>query len=114
MTREEITMLGFEIVAYAGDARSKLFEAISLLQDGEFTEANELRDKAEELLILANKSQLELLKTEVEGEGSPYSFILMHGQDHLMTAVLLKDMFKVFENLYLEFKPKRGRRGKRK
>ncbi|MCD3454499.1 PTS lactose transporter subunit IIA, partial [Streptococcus equi subsp. zooepidemicus] len=27
MTKEEITMLGFEIVAYAGEARSKLIEA---------------------------------------------------------------------------------------
>lgn len=28
MTKEEITMLGFEIVAYAGEARSKLIEAL--------------------------------------------------------------------------------------
>ncbi|HGJ3124355.1 TPA: PTS lactose transporter subunit IIA, partial [Streptococcus pneumoniae] len=27
MNREEVTLLGFEIVAYAGDARSKLLEA---------------------------------------------------------------------------------------
>ena len=28
MNREEMTILGFEIVAYAGDARSKLLEAL--------------------------------------------------------------------------------------
>ena len=28
MNREEMTLLGFEIVAYAGDARSKLLEAL--------------------------------------------------------------------------------------
>ena len=28
MTKEEMTLLGFEIVAYAGDARSKLLEAL--------------------------------------------------------------------------------------
>ena len=28
MNREEVTLLGFEIVAYAGDARSKLLEAL--------------------------------------------------------------------------------------
>ena len=28
MNREEVTLLGFEIVAYAGDARSKLLEGL--------------------------------------------------------------------------------------
>ena len=28
VNREEMTLLGFEIVAYAGDARSKLLEAL--------------------------------------------------------------------------------------
>ena len=28
MNREEVQLLGFEIVAYAGDARSKLLESI--------------------------------------------------------------------------------------
>ena len=28
MNREEVQLLGFEIVAYAGDARSKLLEAL--------------------------------------------------------------------------------------
>ena len=32
MNREEVTLLGFEIVAYAGDARSKLLEALRLLK----------------------------------------------------------------------------------
>ena len=32
MNREEMTLLGFEIVAYAGDARSKLLEALKGLK----------------------------------------------------------------------------------
>ena len=36
MNREEVTLLGFEIVAYAGDARSKLLEALNAAQAGEF------------------------------------------------------------------------------
>ena len=31
MNREEVQLLGFEIVAYAGDARSKLLEALNAL-----------------------------------------------------------------------------------
>ncbi len=108
MTKEEIAMLGFEIVAYAGDARSTLFDAIKHLQNGEKEQANDLKKKAEELLIMANKSQLKLLQLEAGGNDIPYSFILMHGHDHLMTTVLLKDMFKIIENLYSEINKFKG------
>lgn len=42
MNREEATLLGFEIVAYAGDARSKLLEALNAAQAGEYDRAEEL------------------------------------------------------------------------
>ena len=34
MNREETTLLGFEIVAYTGDARSKLLEALNAAPEG--------------------------------------------------------------------------------
>ena len=34
MNREEVQLLGFEIVAYAGDARSKLLEALTATKMG--------------------------------------------------------------------------------
>ena len=34
LTRQEIGMIGFEIVAYAGDARSSLLEAIKCAKKG--------------------------------------------------------------------------------
>ena len=36
MNREEVTMLGFEIVAYSGDARSKMLDALKAAQNKEF------------------------------------------------------------------------------
>ena len=36
MNREEVQLLGFEIVAYAGDARSKFLEALTAAQEGEY------------------------------------------------------------------------------
>ena len=35
MNKEEVQLLGFEIVAYAGDARSKLMEALKAAENGE-------------------------------------------------------------------------------
>ena len=33
MNREEVTLLGFEIVAYSGDARSKMLDALKAVPD---------------------------------------------------------------------------------
>ena len=43
MNREEVTLLGFEIVAYAGDARSKLLEALKAAEAGDFMKADTRR-----------------------------------------------------------------------
>ena len=45
MNREEVQLLGFEIVAYAGDARSKLLEALNAANEGNFEKLNNLPRK---------------------------------------------------------------------
>ena len=45
MNREEVQLLGFEIVAYAGDARSKLLEALNAANEGDFEKLNNLLRK---------------------------------------------------------------------
>ena len=42
MNKEEVQLLGFEIVAYAGDARSKLIEALKAAENGDFAKAESL------------------------------------------------------------------------
>lgn len=100
MNKEEITLLGFEIVAYAGDARSKLLEALNEAQNGNFNEANRLIEEANKILAIAHNRQTEMLAKEASGEDIAYSLIMMHGQDHLMTTVLLKDLMKHLINIY--------------
>ena len=48
MTKEEATMIGFEIVAYSGDARSKLLLAIEKAKTKQFNECQALIDQANE------------------------------------------------------------------
>lgn len=100
MNREETTMLGFEIVAYAGDARSKLLEALNLAQQGDFNEAEQLIEEANQCIVSAHNAQTDLLAKEASGEDIAYSVTMMHGQDHLMTTLLLKDMMKHIVELY--------------
>ncbi|UBH14764.1 PTS lactose transporter subunit IIA [Macrococcus armenti] len=100
MNREETTMLGFEIVAYAGDARSKLLEALNAAKNGEFDKAEQLVEEADKCIVDAHNAQTSLLTKEASGEDIAYSVTMMHGQDHLMTTLLLKDMMKHIIELY--------------
>lgn len=100
VNREEVTLLGFEIVAYAGDARTKLLEALKAAERGEFDRADGLVKEAEDCIIEAHKAQTNLLTKEASGEDIAYSVTMMHGQDHLMTTLLLKDLMQHLIELY--------------
>ena len=100
MTPEELELITVEIVAYAGDARSKLMIALNKAQNGEFEEAEKLVKEAEECLIGAHNSQTDILAKEAAGEDLEMSFIMIHGQDHLMTTILLKELMKHLIELY--------------
>ncbi|HEO6754718.1 TPA: PTS lactose/cellobiose transporter subunit IIA [Streptococcus agalactiae] len=100
MNREEITLLGFEIVSYAGEARSKLLDALKAAQNGDFENAEELVESANSSIFEAHHAQTSLLQKEAAGEDLAFSVTLMHGQDHLMTTLLLKDMMKHMIELY--------------
>lgn len=100
MTKEEIMMQGFEIVAYAGDARSKMLIALDKAAEGKFDEADALVKEADALILDAHKVQTSMIQKEAQGENIEVSFIMVHGQDHLMTAMLLKDTMKHLINMY--------------
>ena len=100
MTKEEATMIGIEIVAYSGDARSKLLLAIEKAKTKQFNECQALIDQANECLNDAHRAQTELLQLEARGESIEIGFITVHAQDHLMTTILLKDIVKNLMDIY--------------
>ena len=100
MNKEEITLLGFQIVSYAGEARSKLLDALKAAENGQFDKAEELVESANSSIIEAHHAQTSLLQKEAAGEDLAFSVTLMHGQDHLMTTLLLKDMMRHLIELY--------------
>lgn len=100
MNREEANMVGFEIVAYAGEARSKLLDALKLAKESKFIEAEALIEEAGKSLAEAHKSQTQMLANEASGDNVEVGFIMVHGQDHLMTSLLLKDMVGHLVELY--------------
>lgn len=92
LTRQDIGMIGFEIVAYSGDARSSLLEAIKCAKRGEFDKIDDLVKDAQENLNIAHAKQTEMLALDAQGKELEIGFIMIHAQDHLMTSILLKDI----------------------
>ncbi len=89
-TKQEISMIGFEIVAYAGDAMTDLIDALDAARDGDFDRAEELHKSASEALIGAHDTQTKLLSQEAGGSEMDVTFIMVHAQDTLMTTMMLE------------------------
>lgn len=102
MTKDELSMVGFEIVAYSGDARSTLLSLLKEMRAGNFEHVEEKLKEADENINLAHQSQTKILQQEARGEDMEMGFIFIHGQDHLMTTILLRDIVDDFINLYEE------------
>ncbi|WP_165004047.1 MULTISPECIES: PTS lactose/cellobiose transporter subunit IIA [unclassified Enterococcus] len=100
MTKEEAAMIGFEVVAFAGEARSKLMEALNEAEHGRFERTDLLVEEAHSSLMKAHKSQTDMLAAEARGENIELGFIMVHAQDHLMTTMLLKDTIRHLINIY--------------
>ena len=100
MDKKELQMLGFEIVAYSGDARSTLLQLLKEVRSGNFDNVDKAIKDADENLAKAHNAQTQLLAQETGGEDLELGFIFVHGQDHLMTTLLLRDLITDFIELY--------------
>lgn len=102
MTKEELSMVGFEIVAYSGDARSTLLSLLKEVRESNFDNVEAKLKEADDNINLAHQSQTEILQKEARGDDMEMGFIFIHGQDHLMTTILLRDIIEDLVNLYKE------------
>ena len=100
MNKEEMNMVGFEIVAYSGDARSTLLQLLKEARQGNFNNVDALLADPDENINLAHRSQTQILAAEASGDNMDMGFFFVHGQDHLMTTILLRDVIGDLVELY--------------
>ncbi len=84
----------FEIISYAGEARSNSFEAIRAARAGDFSTAEKAIASADEVLKKVHQIQTNLITKEVNGEATACTLLMSHAQDHLMTAMLARDLIR--------------------
>lgn len=104
MTKEELQMASFEIIAAAGDAFSNFYQAVEEARKFNFETAEELVEAGQKSLNAAHNAQTEMLTAEARGDDMELGVILIHGQDHLMTAILYERIAKQLIEICREMK----------
>ncbi|MEW9676944.1 PTS lactose/cellobiose transporter subunit IIA [Lentibacillus sp. L22] len=97
MEMEQVIM---GIITHSGNAKSDAMEAIQHAKNKEIEQANQLMEHAEKELLEAHSQQTTLIQNEARGEKAEITLLLVHAQDHLMTATTFKDLAKEFIELY--------------
>ncbi len=92
--------VAFQIISFAGNAKSAAMMAIRESREGNPEEARRLLTEADESLHAAHGAQTKLLTAEARGNAVPLNIILVHAQDHLTGAMLVRDLADEFTKLH--------------
>lgn len=79
----EIELVCFKMISALGAARSAFMEAIVAAKKGNFEEAQQQRLKGHEI-------HFELLQKDSSGNKVPFSLLLLHSEDQMMSAEILQ------------------------
>jgi PTS system cellobiose-specific IIA component len=99
----DVLETAMSIIAGAGDSKSYSMEAIYKAREGNYEEAYLSLDKAVEALKDTHSIQTGLISKEIQGEQTEITLLMVHAQDHLMSAVMFKDLATEFVKMYEKF-----------
>ena len=97
---EEMESVCFEIITQAGTVRSLLMEAIQEAKEGNFDEAKRKLDEADENLIQVHRVHARLIQNEAQGQPVPFSLLLIHAEDLLMSVETFKHLARELVSIY--------------
>jgi PTS system cellobiose-specific IIA component len=91
---EELESTVMELIINAGESKSCAMEALNAAKAGKWDQVDELLEASLAASKRAHKVQTALIGLD-EGEGKvPVNLIMVHAQDHIMTAMLAKEMIE--------------------
>ncbi|MCZ0717593.1 PTS lactose/cellobiose transporter subunit IIA [Aerococcus kribbianus] len=92
MDSSQVQQMAFQIILAAGNGKTIAHEAIQLMKEYKFEEAEQKLEESNEAFIEAHNAQTELLQAYAGGEEIIMEIIMVHAQDHLMTGMTYRDM----------------------
>ncbi len=81
MNYEEIMT---QLILHGGNARGAAYEALDEAEEYNFDEAEKLMEEANDEFLKGHKYQTQLIQNQ--DENAVPSFVMIHAQDHVMTA----------------------------
>lgn len=96
----ELEKIIMELVVNGGNARSLALEAVDAASRKDFEAAVEKLEECDTALRRAHEFQTDMIRTEAAGEAVPVSLVLIHGQDHLMNAMTVRDLAEQMIRMY--------------
>lgn len=102
MTEENSASLqqAMQLMLDAGDAKQAAHSAIEAAHDGDLATANQKLTQAKEKLNTAHNTQTKMLTSEAQGKKVKLTLLIVHAQDHLMTAITYVDLAGEIIRLY--------------
>ncbi|ARU91765.1 lichenan-specific PTS system IIA component [Spiroplasma clarkii] len=92
--------ISFQIITFAGEAKSKAFAAINSAESNQFAAAWQEIDLAYKAIIAAEKVHLEVIQQEAQGVKHEFSVLFMHAEDQMLTSQSTIDFAERFINIY--------------
>lgn len=93
---EGLELTAFQIISAVGTAKSSYIEAIGAAKNGDVDRAEKLIKDGDENFVEGHKAHAGLLEKEASGELGPLGLLMVHAEDHLMSA-------EAFKTVALEF-----------
>lgn len=102
MGAESLDTILFEIISYAGTARSSYIEAINAAKNREKENAESLVEEGKKQFAEGHHAHMELLQKSAAGELDikEYQLLLIHAEDLLMSAEEFGILAEEFIGLY--------------
>ncbi|MDU4094929.1 MAG: PTS N,N'-diacetylchitobiose transporter subunit IIA [Pantoea sp.] len=98
---EEVVM---GLIINAGQARSLAYAALKQAKAGKFEQAQALMDSSRLALNEAHRVQTQLIEEDLESGKTRVNLVLVHAQDHLMTAMLARELVTELIELHEKIK----------
>lgn len=91
-TLERMQEVAFQMIAAVGEAKSLYVEAMYLSREGKFEKAKQKIVDGDAVYQTAHHLHFEVVQKEAEGVELPFSLLLMHAEDQLLTTEVVKLM----------------------
>ena len=100
MDNSEMELLIMNLIVDAGSAKSYAMDAMRMAKEGRFSDAEDALELANSELSKAHQTQTDLIQRAAKGEAIEINLFMVHAQDHIMTAMLAKDLAAEIVELY--------------